>query len=582
MSETADGTTRSVDLGQVSVPRLVFALLHQRFTGTLSLPQPGLDGPPRTVWFRGGMPVYTDWYEPTDMLGQILIAARLLTDAELYPALAQASANGQALGQTLLAMGRITAEQLTEALRRQCSRKLAHLFPLRGGTVKVELGEHDVGNNDGLAKLNVLELIHAAVGKYYEEERIEAEMGAALAGPVRATAALQKYASHFRFRPSDTEILNAIARGIDLETLANTNGITRKRAAQVIYTLWACQMLHVGTAAGTVPEGSAEAPAAPRPSRPRSSTEADMPARAAPAAAVPPVRTAPPSAASSVPETTEDEEVPKLRPRAGTVPSIAAGDPANEAEFVAELEIFEKLLGERVHAFRLFDLATSAGKKELRAAWGDLSRKFHPDALKAKGLDHLRDRVGHLFAALSEAHQLLSDATKRDKLRQQVDSGDFGRPEVDESAKVRAALQADLISRDADKLLRNNHFELALKKFQEASQLSPDEPDTQAALVWCEFQVSERTNREAMRANHELDAILHQWPNTARAHYFRGFVLMALGHDPIAIECFKQAHALEPRLIDAQRQARALAAKTNAASQPKGKRTGLRGLFGKK
>ncbi len=581
MSQAQGGTTRSVDLSQVSMPRLVFALLHQRFTGTLSLAQPGLDGPPRTVWFRGGMPVYTDWYEPTDMLGQILIGAHLLTDADLYPALQQASGSGHPLGLTLVHMGRLSVEQLSEALRQQCQRKLAHLFALRGGQVRVEVGEHQVGDNDGLAKLNVLELIHDAVGRYYDEQRIESEMGVGLHSPVRATAALHKYASHFRFRPADGDTLRAIAAGTSLQHLEQMEGVTRRRAAQLLYTLWACQMLHVGAAAG------ATETAPPSGARPRSSTEADM---QPPAPATPPVRAASPPAPPRPaprppppPETSEDEDAPKAaRKRAGTVPSVAAGDPLDEAEFVAELEVLEEKIEHKAHAFALLDLALDAGKRDIRRAFGDLSRKFHPDALRAKGLDHLRERVGSVFAALSEAQQMLSDADDREKLKQQIESGSYGKKEVDESAKVRAALQADLISREADKLLKNNRFDLALAKFQQAAELSPDEPDTQAALLWCQFQLSDKTNKAAMRTNHELDALLQQWPNTARAHYFRGFVLMALGHDPIAIECFKQAHSLDPRMIDAQRQARALNAKANAASQPKSKRTGLRGLFGKK
>src|SRR5687768_16837621 len=119
--------TKAVDLAQVSVPRLVFALLHQRFTGTLHVAQPGVQGPPRKVWFAGGMPVFTDWQEPTDMLGQILVGLRLIGDGELYAALQEAASTNQRLGDLLVAQGRLTAEQLADALRRQCARKLSHI-----------------------------------------------------------------------------------------------------------------------------------------------------------------------------------------------------------------------------------------------------------------------------------------------------------------------------------------------------------------------------------------------------------------------------------------------------------------------
>lgn len=602
MSQAQAGArpSKTVDIAQVSVPRLVFALLHQRFTGVVQLAQPGHDGAARSVWVSGGMPVFTDWQEPTDMLGQILIGQGLLVDADLYPALAQADASGQRLGQVLVAQGKLSPEQLSECLRKQCSRKVSHLFALRQGQAEVVAEAHQVGTGDGLVKLNVLELIHAAVGVYYDEARVEAEMGAAMTSPVRATAALHKYAAHFRFRPADGDILNAIVAGTDLAKLSEMPGVTRRRAAQLIYTLWACQMLHIGAAADARPA----APAAPRP---RATTAPGVGLSAAPA---PRPRATTPAEVSSPArppaETREDSSVPQPRAHEGTEPDdsaprrgrsrtavdlgsgpSASGSPpaaASDAEFEGDLVRFEAMVAENAHAFTLFDVPLDATKKQVRHAWGELSRKFHPDALAARGLDHLRERVSTVFAALSEAHHLLGDAAAREKLRERVESGDYGKPQSDETARVRAAFEGELLAKEADKLLRANRFDRALERYREAAEVHEDEPDTQAAIVWCEFQLSPKSPDDHMRANSRLGDILHAAPNIARAYYFRGFVLAGLGHDSIAIEAFSRAQALDPRLIDAERQARAIRLRRQSgprpAAQSKGK--GLRGFFGGK
>jgi hypothetical protein len=605
MSQAQAGArpSKTVDIAQVSVPRLVFALLHQRFTGVLQLAQPGHGGAARSVWFSGGMPVFTDWQEPTDMLGQILIAGGLLVDTDLYPALAQADAAGQRLGQVLVSQGRLSPEQLSECLRKQCSRKVSHLFALREGHAEVIAEAHEVGSGDGLIKLNVLELIHASVGVYYDEARVEAEMGAAMTSGVRATAALQKYAAHFHFRPADADILEKIAAGTDLEKLSALPGVTRRRAAQLIYTLWACQMLHIGAAA----DARAAPPAA---ARPRATTTPGVGPAAAAAASQPPAATAPAPAAamaaSPTPaETREDESVPPARARAGTQPEVSsprrprsqtaidvgssesgaserASPPSpSDSELESELARFEGMLAENAHAFRLFDVPLDATKKQVRHAWGDLSRKFHPDALASRGLDHLRERVSTVFAALSEAHHVLGDASAREKLREQVESGDYGKPQSDETARVRAAFESELLAKEGDKLLRANRFDRALERYREATELHGDEPDIQAAIVWCEFQLSAKSSADHSRANARLGDILHEAPNIARAYYFRGFVLAGLGHDPLAIEAFSRAQALDPRLIDAERQARAIRMR-RASPAPSSKGRGLRGFFGGK
>ena len=250
----------------------------------------------------------------------------------------------------------------------------------------------------------------------------------------------------------------------------------------------------------------------------------------------------------------------------------------------------EKKVDENAHAFRLFNVPLSAGKKEIRRAWGDLSRKFHPDALKAEGREGLRDRVNRVFAALSEAQQLLNDADERAKLRDAVESGehDAVKGGKDATATARAVFQSELVAKDGDKLLRANRFDRALAQYREAATYNPDEPDLQAAIAWCEYQVSDKDSNAAAKARNTLSAIIEDSPNIARAHYFLGFVLVDQSSPAVAIETFRKAARLDPRLIDAERQARALEVKIGRTPPPvsrapaKPKRSGLKGLFGKK
>ena len=78
-----DAATQLVSLTELSIPGLYFQLLKNRYTGTMDLgqvvPVPGR----RKIWFRGGMPIFTDWVSPPDVLGEVLLARQVVNQTTL-------------------------------------------------------------------------------------------------------------------------------------------------------------------------------------------------------------------------------------------------------------------------------------------------------------------------------------------------------------------------------------------------------------------------------------------------------------------------------------------------------------------
>jgi curved DNA-binding protein CbpA len=559
------GPAKAVAFERVSVPRLYFALLHQRFTGSLTLAQPEPNAGTRTVWFDGGMPVFTDWAEPTDVLGQVLMEMGIIGQEQLFAALASMANNGGLLGEQLVGQGLLEPATLAEGLRKQCFRKLVHTFALRAGQASLTPTSHDLRN---FAKVNVLELIGIGIGAHYDLGRIEAELGPALRGPVQATAALTRYRSHFRFRPTDEPLLEALLGGTSFDELVG-RGAPALRVGQLVYLLWACQMLRSGAAAQPAAAPSARPSPAPRPaptapSKPAAAAS-PAPSRPAPAAAKP----APPRASTPSPEA-----------RSGEAPT------AEEGAFVTELESLEAKVAKNANAFALLGVPLTASRKDIRRAWADLSRRLHPDGLQARGLGHLRQRVSAVFAALSEAEGILGDKDKREELRAAIERGDDPAERADAVAKARAAFESELIAKEADKLLKANRFDQARTRYAQALELTPDEDDLRAAIAWCAYNLSDRGRENASQAERILADIVQSNPRLARAHYFRGHLLRDLGAIEAAIVSFEEALANDPRIIDAERQARALrlsrgrpASKGGATEE---KKRGLKGLFSKR
>lgn len=596
------GAAKEVELSSFSVARLLFALLRQRFTGTVQLSQP--DFGDKTIWFRGGMPIYTDWTSHADVLGEVLMRDGKISDVQLMEALQTMASDGGLLGQILVKQGTIDQATLRDGLRLQCARKLVQLFALREGRALATPVEHGLGKGDELTgQVNVLSLIRVGVLKHYNEDRVRSEMGQLLDGLLVAAPAFEKYAARFGFRPDDQVTLREVARGTSLDRLA-LPGLSRKRIAQILFTLWACQMMLTGEQAKAA-EVHAPPPPPPlaegmgRDTRPTtlvglkdaatSASDRPKPATLRATTNTPAVLRPDsvevqrvPKPGSSSPKASKPPPAPQAKPKSKPAPAR----PEPTTPFEEELVGLEKKIDEEVHAFELFGLPTDATRKDVRAVWADLSKRFHPDAQESEGRSHLTDRVEHVFAALSEASGVLQNKEKREQLAKLIETGgDKVKRTSDAGRVVRNAFEADLIVREAEKLLRANNFERAAERYRAALELSPEEVDAKAGVAWCEFQLSKRETGDIGRAELQLRTIIEGSPANAKPHYYLGMIL--LSHQPTAAKAaFKAALKADRRFVDAERQLRALEikARQNAPSKDDEKKGpfGLGKFFGRK
>lgn len=251
------------------------------------------------------------------------------------------------------------------------------------------------------------------------------------------------------------------------------------------------------------------------------------------------------------------------------------------------------------HAFDLFGLPLDADRKAIRSVWTELSTRYHPDGLEAKGLGHHRVRVEKVFAALSEANSVLSNKEKREELKALLEAGGTGKAGETAATVVRRALEAETLAREADRALKTNNFAKAVEGFQQSLELHADQPDVFVSLAWCRFNLDGRSEQAAATARKALKEVIEKNPKLAKGHYFLGMVLVAIGQDKLSIPYFEAAKEHDARLVDAERQLRAVrirlqqsgqaaapvAAKPGskpASAETSGAFAGLRGMFGGK
>jgi curved DNA-binding protein CbpA len=589
MSGSAGGSrTYSLDpaAGGVSIPRLLFAFLRQRFTGTVSLGQREPAGE-RTIWIRGGMPVFTDWDSPRDRLGQILIEAGAIDGGGLERALAAQRSSAGLLGEILLGQKLIDEAARTNALREQCVRKLIRVFAADASTGEavVTALEHGKGKADGLAQVNVLALLLAGVEAHYDSTRIQAEMGDALGADLVASPALARYERQFGFRADDAAVLQALGRGVTMARLM-VPGTDPARALQLVYTLWVSQMLRVGDdALQAIAKGATASAAAHQ----LGTTIGSSLAAASSRKSAPSPKPSKPSAKAAAPA--KPGPPPKPKPEAKPTPPPEPGPAEGSDDFEATLAELEAKVEAEANAFELFGLELDAGRKEVRAAWADLSKTYHPDALEGSGRSSLRPRVEKVFAALSEAYGILSNKEERKKLAEALELGGPVKAGEDTTAVVRNAFEAEMIARDADKLLRAKQWARAHELFDRAHGLSPQDSDIEAALHYSEFRAGPGDQGQALATIAALTKLVEDQPACARGHYFMGLIQLGIDDTSAAKHSFAKAAKLDPRNIDAERQLRAIRMRERGPSgssssgakddKKKGGFGGLRGLFKK-
>lgn len=245
MSDEAP-STRVVDLASTSWPRLLFALLSQRFTGSITIeqhrPKPGM----RTVIFWGGFPIWTDWVRSGTRLGELLVKAEAIDPAKLEAAIAERGEDDARLGEYLIEQGLAEPAQIDAALAEQCEQRIESIIGVAVGEVTISSDPLITAEQaEALPHVEVLRVIQRGVRQHYDARRIDVEMSALAGMPLRITSTFGKYQDRFGFSNTEARQLARLAQQpwIDVGTLAATTDVDWIRTVQLLYTLWACQML---------------------------------------------------------------------------------------------------------------------------------------------------------------------------------------------------------------------------------------------------------------------------------------------------------------------------------------------------
>ncbi len=284
----------------------------------------------------------------------------------------------------------------------------------------------------------------------------------------------------------------------------------------------------------------------------------EPPPRAAPAPSAPaPSATAPsaPAPAPSVPT----PEVPD---------NLDAGVAAKHNQLI--LKTFKRCL-DATH-YEVLEVPQDAPDEQIREAYFELAKIFHPDRVSALGLSDVGKEAEDIFRKINEAHSVLTNKENRKDYDEEIAS-------TGSSGEARDAFTAEFVFQKALVHLRKKNFPEALRGFQEAVKLNPKEGEHVAYVAWTLFtDPKSDTSKMLPKLKERLLKAINLSPNSPTCHHFLGEIYLGMGEDRRAFTCFNRVLEINPDHIDASRHIRII--RMRKEKDKKGKKS-TGGLFGR-
>jgi len=258
-----------------------------------------------------------------------------------------------------------------------------------------------------------------------------------------------------------------------------------------------------------------------------------------PAAGAPSTPRPPPPRPATPPATT-----PAPRPVTPPAPRPPPKAPALDAAHLHAL--LEKLSG--ADHFEALGLKREAPVAEIKVAYFQLAKVYHPDAIPPSAPTEVRKLAADVFGRVSEAWGVLGDDAQRAQYLQDLQSG--GTPNVD----VMNILQAENVFQAGTLLVKGRMYDDAIAKFDEAMKLNPEEAEFGMWKAWCEYLLADDRKRQLGASAATIEAGLKKNPRCAQGHLFLGQMAKLAGDLGNAEKHLRRGLAVAPDHAELQRE----------------------------
>ena len=203
--------------------------------------------------------------------------------------------------------------------------------------------------------------------------------------------------------------------------------------------------------------------------------------------------------------------------------------------------------------FEMLGVTKDATEGEIKVAFIELAKQWHPDRLAAALID-LKPEVSKIFSHLGEAHATLTDSSRRGKYMNLLKEG--GATPEDQEV-IQRVIEATTDFQKAEHYMKRNDFAQAEQWARKAMDADPDQVDYIVLVTWLEsMKVENQHEDETVRQIDVMTQAIKKSARNEKAHYYRAQLYRRVGKDREAVADFRTAVDLNPRNIDAAREVR--------------------------
>jgi tetratricopeptide (TPR) repeat protein len=488
-----------------SVGELLVFALDQRFEGSLVFETP--DGEKSALVSRAGCVVKARTAVAVEPLGRLLLGAGEITSTQLESALLRAGQTGCRLGQALVDVGALSAEQLASALAEQLARRVSWLAQLPGQSAYGLYPDRDFLADLPDSDADPLALIWRAVRDAAESAR-QASLIISLSGRklrLHAAAAPERLGLIVQ----EQMVVNALrTRPRALEELLRTGLLESSRLQRLVLALALTHQLDYGQRELPLDAGA-------------NVTRASRPPFGSQPSLAPGPRSSPPVAASSRPRSAGVSLPPGLVARASSPPR-ASGVPRAPSSASTR----PPSSAERASVAPLLPPRSSLAPSQLPP------RQHSQPAL-----------------ARSSARPGAPSGAPPERRTESVGSLHPTDPVV--LARARANFEAALTH------VQRQQFDAAEKLARKATEEDTGSAEYLALHAWLRSQLGELVNSEhAAQIVAALDRAVLKDKDSVSIRFYRGQVNMRLGREDEALRDFRFVLRRDPNHVEAARELR--------------------------
>ncbi len=513
--------------------QLLLTALERGLSGSLVLETPEVGKNALTL--ERGKVVKIKTAAPVARIGTVAVGAGMISQVQLEEMLR--GPHSGLLGDALVSSGMITQEQLRLLLSDQVLQQVDWIAKLPRGTIYgFYPGQDYLARWGGQPReIDPLQIIWRCVrAGRMSEQFVQNTLAALPPGPVRLHAAAR--VRRFGFDGRERALVDVLrAKPQPADALIQCGLLPEAQAKRVLVALTLTR--HVDVGAALLPLGV-------------SPTD---------------LRTG---------RSTRPREV--LR-RASTVASLRPGpDEVEQSEVIAaRLNELQQEVAALLKAdfYNLLGVPAEAATAQIQTAFLSRAKQWHPDKLDPE-LRAARDQVTKVFARMTEAHQVLTNAEQRadyDRLLQSPDES------AEDHAEVQKILRAASTFQKAEILVKRGEWAQALESVKKAHEDDPEQAEYEALYAWLlSRQVDAGDAHGFTGPLQRLMRAVKAQPNNVKVRLYRARVFRAMGKVNEAMRDYRTITEQDPNNVEAQRELRLHRMRTGPTTEEDGG-----GLFGK-